>query len=299
MYQSAATAEDDGSLGGTSGNGITASAGNIQNMFTTAQMNLQLQNVVYNPNKQYTGKVKLDKLETYPVAIISPQVNNFLLQYLGAKTSKMGDEVSVKGYQGMFMGFNIFVSNNLGWSANMILSTNPTAEDTITINAVTFEFVAAPGDAGEVVIGSTATTTTTNLKNALNALGTTIANGADAGYFAITTANQNLLKNLTATSSGTTLSIIMTGYGSVVVSQSMTAAVNVWTAAKQVQHCLFTVSNSIDLVIQKNPTLFINPVSGKVGRDFATWSAYGKHLLAVLKSFLISLFPNPQFSMAL
>ena len=38
---------------------------------------------------------------------------------------------------------------------------------------------------------------------------------------------------------------------------------------------IFGLSKSISLVVQKNPSLEENPVSGKIGKDFIAWTAYG------------------------
>lgn len=275
---------DDGFLGGTSGNGIAASAANIANIFTGADTVLRLNNVRYNTQAKFTGKVKLDSRNRMGVAIITPYVNQALTLYLGSKTSKMGDEVSIKGYANFFANFNVFVSNNLPWSGEMVLATNPTDGDTITINGVTLTAkgtVDAGVTAGQFKIASTAAKTVTNLKAFLNAPTTTVADATDAGYNALSAANASLLQNLTATqinpvsAAGTTLKIVMAGYGNVIVSQVMTAAANLWTAAKQQSHCIFGVNNSISLAMQKEPNLYINPVSRKVAKDYVTWTSYG------------------------
>lgn len=307
-YAGAGSTVDDGSIGGTSGNGITLSVGNIQNVFASSEMNLRLANVIYDPSATFSGDFKLDRMNTMPVAIISAQMYNILVQYLGGKTTVLGDNVSNSGYVGKYFGFNLYVSNNLTWTGNLILATNPTAGDTFTLlygisnkiggtptsQAVTFTFRATPAVAGEVVIASTAAKTVTNLVNALNAPYTLIANTADTGYYplvqsSLTTTQQKLFNGLTATqtnpasASGTTLTLQINGQGNVPVSQSMTAGANIWTLAKQVQHNIFGVNKSISVVIQYGPEFEIlqsNPASGsnnsgRVGWDFVTWFTYG------------------------
>lgn len=303
-YQGAGSTVDDGTLSGTSGNGITATVGNIQAIFAAAEQALRLQNVIYDPTAKFDGKFKGDDVENMPVAVISAQMYSILQQYLGAKVTELGDNVSRNGFIGKYFGFNIFCSNNLAWSGNLVLATNPTDGDTFTLlsgvtqsgvsQALTFTFKDTLTTDGEVHICSTAAKTVTNLVNALNAPYTDITEATDAGYqaysqSALTTTQQKLLNYLTASqtnpasASGTTLTLVIAGQGNVPVAETLTAAGNIWTAETQVQHNIFGTSNSISVVVQKEPSMDIlqaNPVansgnSGRVGKDFVTWTAYG------------------------
>lgn len=297
-YQGAATAVDDGSLGGTTGNGITISVGNIQSVFSAAELALRLQNVIYNPAATFDGKFKRDTVDPMPVAVISPQVYSVLQQYLGGKVTKLGDDVSHSGYVGMYFGFNLFVSTNLAWTGSLALSVNPTNGDTITFlsgvtqfgvsQALTFTFKDTLAADGDVHICGSAAATVANLVAALSAPYTDIAEAANTGYQAytqsnLTTTQQKLFIGATFTDNTTSMGVLLTGQGNVPVSQSMTSASNLWTAAKQVQHNIFGVNKSISVVIQKSPNLDIlqaNPQansgnSGRVGSDFVTWCAYG------------------------
>jgi hypothetical protein len=304
-YLGAGSVVDDGSIGGTAGNGIALSTTNIITVFAASETALRLANVIYDPTASFSGDFKLDRQVNMPVAIVSPQLFSILLQYLGGKTTQLGDNVSNSGFVGKYFGFNLFVSNNLPWTGQLVLATNPTAGDTFTLlsgvsnkiggstvnQAITFTFRATPSVAGDVVIGSTATTTVANLVAALSAPYITIANTANTGYVAyvqstLTTTQQKFLNNLTAAVNGsvaTTLNIQVNGVGNVPVGKSMTASGNIWTTTAQVQHNIFGVNKSIMVVIQYGPELEIlqsNPASGssnsgRVGWDFVTWFTYG------------------------
>lgn len=301
-YAGANSAVDDGSLGGTAGNGITLSVGNIMATFSAAETALRLANVIYDPTASYSGDFKADRAVVMPVAVVSAQLYSVLLQFLGGKTTVLGDNVSNSGYVGKYFGFNLYVSNNLPWTGSLVLATNPTAGDTFTLlngisnkiggvatpQAITFTFRATPTVAGDVVIGTSAQVTVNNLINALNSPYTTIANTSTTGYVpfipgSLTTTQQKLFNGLTATNSTTTLLLQINGQGNVPVTQVMTAGGNIWTLAKQVQHNIFGVNKSISVVIQYGPDLEIlqsNPApgssnSGRVGWDFVTWFTYG------------------------
>lgn len=279
MYQGAGTSMDDGTFAGTSGNGFAPTASNIATVFTTAMQKLRLKNVVYNT--RFQGGVKLEVPEGMPSAAISPEILTFIELYLGGKDTLLGDKVSTNGYTGYFMGFELFLSNSLPWTGTLVMATNPTANDTIVINGVTLTFVAtvdAGTTAGQVKIASTVDLTRANLAAFLNAGGaTTVADSTNAGYNAVSVANQRLLKNMTWTNDNTadTLSVVASGWGTVVVSETLTAAADIWTTAKQQLHILFALAKSCSLVVQKTPEMEENFVAGKIGRDFIAWTVYG------------------------
>lgn len=273
MYQGAGTTLDDGSFGGTSGNGFTTTATNIATVFTTAMQKLRLKNVVYN--KRFQGGSKLEVPEGMPVATISPEILSYIELYLGGKDTLLGDQTSRNGYSGYFMGFELFVSNSLAWTAELVLSTIPTATDTITINGVVLTATAngAATAAGDFSISTTNDLAAANLVQLINGTGTPGA----SNYIELSVANRRLLKNITASYSASTdiLTLTSSGWGTVVVSETLTPAANVWTTTKQKLHILFSLSKSCSLVIQKDPSLEENFVSAKIGKDYIAWTVYG------------------------
>lgn len=268
-YQGAGTTMDDGTFAGTAGNGFTATASNIATVFVTAKQKLTLKNVMYN--KRFQGGMKLEVPEGMPIAVISSEMLSYIELYLGGKDTLLGDQVSRNGYAGYFMGFELFVSNALAWTGSLNLATQPTDGDTVTINGVVFTFKTTLGStAGNVLIGASAATANTNLVALLNAPATTTAQGV-----ALTAANQALVKNITGTAGATSSTFVASGWGTVVVAETLTAAADIWTLAKQVIHPLFALSKSLSLVVQKEPSLEENFVLGKIGRDYIAWVVYG------------------------
>lgn len=272
-YQNAGTTLDDGSFAGTAGNGHTATASNIATVFTTAMQKLRLKNVVYN--KRFQGGMKLEVPEGMPIAVISPEILSYIELYLGGKDTLLGDQVSRNGYSGYFMGFELFVSNGLPWTATLELPTIPTAGDTLVLNGVTLTAAAdgAASAAGEYSIQGTVDLGAASLVKLINGTGTP---GADE-YIEVSAANRRLLKNITATYDAATniLTLVSSGWGTVVVSETFTASGNIFTAGKQVLRSLFALSKSLSLVIQKEPSMEENFVSGKIGRDYIAWTVYG------------------------
>lgn len=274
-YQGAGTTLDDGDFAGTDGNGFTVTESNVARVFTTAMQKLRLNNVVYNRRFQGGTKMKLEVPEGMPIAVISPEILTYIELYLGGKDTLLGDQVSRNGYAGYFMGFELFVSNALAWTGSLALATNPTADDTVTVNGVTFTFKATPANPGEIDIGADADATRILLQNAIN--GSSTGQNSATGYYEVSAANRRLLKNITATdnASPNTLTLVSSGWGTVVVSETLTAAADVWTTTKQQLHCLFALSKSVSLVIQKEPGLTERYADGKIGSNFIAWTAYG------------------------
>ena len=278
IYQGAGTTLDDGDFAGTAGNGFTVTASNVATVFTTAMQKLRLKNVVYNKRFKSSAGMKLEVPEGMPAAAISPEILSYIELYLGGKDTLLGDQVSRNGYAGYFMGFELFVSNALPWTGTLAIATNPTDGDTVVINGVTITFkdtlTAASGET-EIHICATAAATVDSLVAFINAPGTSVAEATNAGISSATTAEQALLKNITATDATTSVTFVASGWGTVPVSETFTAAADVWTVGKEQLHNIFGLSKSVSLVIQKNPSLEENFVSGKIGRDYIAWTAYG------------------------
>jgi hypothetical protein len=272
-YQGAGTSLDDASFGGTTGLGLTVTASNVATVFTTAMQKLRLKNVVYN--KRFQGGAKLEVPEGMPIAVISPEILSYIELYLGGKDTLLGDQVSRNGYAGYFMGFELFVSNALAWTAELALPTIPTDTDTLTINGVvlTADADGAAVGAGHYSIQAAVDDAAASLVQLINGTGTA---GVD-NYIDVSAADRRKLKNITASyDTGTNLlTLVSSGWGTVEVSETFTAAGNVFTTGKEQIHPIFALSKSLSLVVQKDPSMEENPVSGKIGRDYIAWTVYG------------------------
>ncbi len=260
-YDQATYDVDDSDFGGTNGNGIALTTSNIASIFSKAGRKLEVAD---------------NDLDEERWAVISPQFYETLLDKLEGRESALGDQVGQNGRVGKYMGFNLIKSNATGWSGKLLMGTNPTDGDTITINGVTLTFVATLGTtAGNVHIASDAAHTLDILVAAINVPGTSVAEATDAGFVALSTANQNKLKDITATDGATYMTLKAEGKGYVAVSETLTAAADVWTPALQIQHCLFGQGKPIDLVVQKSPKLMLKDRTGYIGQDCVNYIVYG------------------------
>lgn len=261
--QNATSNVDDGDLGGTDDNGITLTISNILKTLIQAKKKLTALNL---PLDNRWG-------------VISSEFEAVLSEYLSGKESALGDSTGKNGHIGRYQGFDLYVSNNLYWTANLVTSAALANGDTFTIAGVTWTLATTPSAAGEVDVGASDAATTALMVSAINnAEGHAASAGTATTYFELTAANRKLLKQagIVATINGTT-SIDVEGYGSsyVAVSEVIVQAANIWTTTKQIQHQLFGQGKPIDVVIQKYPHMEFKDRTGYIGKDFVNWFVMG------------------------
>lgn len=268
--------------GGNSTHGVTVDTTNIQTIFAKAKMKLKRKNALGGGPKVPGGSLR-GSLSLF--AIISADFESVLLEYLAGKESTLGDSTSMAGHAGKYYGFDLYVSNSLGWSGVLSLVTQPTDADTVVIQVpnketVTFTFKTTLGStAGNVLIGGSADVARANLAGLINTPGTTDANGValsttlgTSGY-----SPQDSMEGIVAINDNTadTLTIKAEGVGFLIVSETLTAAADIWTAALQIQHALFGIKGAIEVVIQKAPNVEIKDVPDKIGKNVVPWTLYG------------------------
>jgi len=241
---------DDGDIGGTAGNSVVVSTSNVNSLFTAASRKLNQLNI--KQDMRY--------------AVITPGMLEQIQLYLAGKDTDFGDEVGANGLVGRRFGFEIYVSNNLRFSATWTPANNPTDGDTIEINGVTLEFKAAPATAGQIDIGGSTAVTIDNIVTLLDDPTTTTATG-----IALSADSQALLEGLEATDGTTTLGIVMPGGGEVAVEASETA--DPWSA--ETVYCMFGRKGAIDMVVQAAPSLKIQDAELKLGVYLIAYDLYG------------------------
>jgi hypothetical protein len=94
----AASALDAGDVGGTSGSGISATTANIIQVFTAARKKLRTMNV--------------EEAADW-IAVISPNVAAVIEETATGKGFQIADATLRNGYAGDFLGFKVYVTNNL------------------------------------------------------------------------------------------------------------------------------------------------------------------------------------------
>lgn len=272
-YANAGSVIDDSVINpqtGVAGNGVTVDSSNVQKIFSSAKARLARKNVAKNGM----------------FAVITPDLEQNLTDYLAGKNSNLGDSTSLNGHIGHYYGFDLYRSNNVTWTAKLTIATQPNDGDTVTfktydvygvVQTATATFKTTLGaTAGNVLIGGSASAARTNLAALLSAPGVTTANGV---AFSSTIRGALFYGNAwVATDDGVSaVTIVAPGAGFVQVASNLTASVtDGWVAAKQIQHCLFGIKGAIDVVIQARPTTEIKDVPDKIGKNILPWILYGK-----------------------
>lgn len=266
----AASTVDDGTIGGTAWNGIALSTSNVLTTVTAVTKKL----------------TKLNIYDTDKVGAVSPEFEEIISQYYGAKVTDLGDDVSQNGYFTKISGYKLYSTNNLAGSASLNMATNPTAGDTVTIQGVVFTYRAAPALAGEVDIGADAAASLANLVALINTPQTTTAWGIKLSDANI---KQFRSRGVTATVVGTTAEVTFKGAGVLAVSETLTAVADIWTAVLQKQHQLFGIKNKCTtLVVQKKPSVEVERVQKRLSDRIKNGMLYGLKTFADNAKYMVN-----------
>lgn len=232
---------DDGNVGGTSGNNMVLSTDVVPQVFVSADTKLDA----------------IDAPKAGRTAVVGSHFMRFLKLQQAGRDTVFGDGVNTRGVVANLFGWDIIESNNLPYTAVLTMVTEPSNNETVTIAGVTFTFHATlPTTAGGLHATGTVDTTRANFANALNAPATAIAETASAGYTPISDEDVFLLRDkrrLTATNNNSTDTLTITGYGDIVVSDTLSASGDGW--GSQRQDSLFCVRGCIDQVVQMPPKI--------------------------------------------
>lgn len=176
--------------------------------------------------------------------VIGPNTVTKLRRAKADRESRLGDETMSNGVVGPWMGWTVVENNNLPWSATLTIATQPTDGDTVTIAGCTFTFKTTLGTtAGNVLIGADAAAARANLRAAVLGL-----SGAGTTYVEIEIMDQFMLRRKRNVSCTSAEAMAFTGFGDISVSETLTAAADVWSAQKQ--SSVFMIRGAIDMVIQ-------------------------------------------------
>lgn len=173
-----------------------------------------------------------------------------MFQYLLGKNADFVNALFQNGYVNeQVASAEVYVSENLTAEAVLGLATEPTANDTVVINGVTFTFVASPTLPGDVDLGGSADVSRANLTAAINA-----GAGAGTAYIELSAANRRTITKtyrITATNNNTTnkMTIVGVGAGRLTLSETFTDATDAWD--KNFIHAYFGKKGAIDVVVQK------------------------------------------------
>lgn len=249
----------------STGTGITLNSTTVPQM--TTRMNAKL-----------THRNQIDT-STNMVLVVDSYAASDIEAFLISKSIDMAGYVFKNGYAGKVNNSDIVISESLTGEAVLSTATQVTAGDTFTINGVTWTFRAVPAIAGEIDIGADIDATRVIIANAINASATGL--NSATGYFEVSTANRAILTNAgivaTDSPSANTTTIVGTGSGRLVVSETLTDATDAWT--KNIIHAYYGKKGAIDIVVQDMKEVDMRETADRRGTN--VFSSY----LAGIKTF--------------
>lgn len=177
-------------------------------------------------------------------AVFGPRTVAKLRRSKSDRETRLGDSTMENGVVGPWQGWTVVQNNNLPWSATLTIATQPTDGDTVVISGVTFTFKTTLGStAGNVLIGADAAAARANLKLA-------VEKGAGAGtnYVELALRDRFLISRKRNITCGSAEGMLFVGFGDISVSETLTAAADVWSLQRQ--SSVFMIRGSIDMVLQ-------------------------------------------------
>lgn len=264
---------DDGDVGGSAGTPITLSATNILQIFPAAQRKLQELDVdivaAKDPRPQ-AGNMKPGGAAGF--ANLSPWVNEQLVYALAGRDTVDGDMVARAAYRRTYFEFDNFVTTNGYWTGTLEMATAPADTDTVTINGVVFTFRTTLGtSAGSLLRSGVVDTDRALLVSIIN----TPSTATTANNVLLSQASQDALRGITATNNNTADEMTMTaqGFGHIVVSETLTAAADVWSS--EVSHQMFGQKGAVDMVQQAAVDVEISDIPKQFGKYVKPRALYG------------------------
>ena len=193
-------------------------------------------------------------------------------QYLMGKDIDIAGSVFKNGYAGVVRNAVMYVSENLQGQVDQVVDV-ATADETITINGVTFTAKATPSAAGEFDIAGSVDAQGAILVNAIN--GSATGQDSATGYFEVSDAHRATLTNANVVASydSGTSTLTITGAGRIIYSTTLSGAV------VKFLHCYFGKKGAIDLVVQDMKGVDMRPTDDRRGTN--VFSSY----LAGIKTF--------------
>lgn len=234
-----------------------------------AAVTLSTSNVVSTYGDAYATLVNNGVDSDNICAVIDPFQLQMIGQWALGNTFNVADSSYKRGYKGEFQNMKIYVSTNLTATADLTPADNFTADETVTINGVTFTFKATPSASGEVDIWADTATSLDNLVAAINnANGYAAGAGSATAYFEVSAANRAKLEWLTATDGTTKLTLTSKRWYKVLSSSS-----SEWGAITI--HNIIMEKWAIDMGLQKEVSMKTQDIHKQLGTRYMTWCRYG------------------------
>lgn len=251
---------DDGSIGGTAGNGITMSEANVYKIPNAVTKKFQRLNV-------NNGSMR---------AVVSPDYMEIRNNSVTSRATDLGDKAVIRPYRGEYGGYEHYVSNLIAGSAVITWGATPTDGDIIVLEGQTFTAKTTLGStAGNFAIGANAAAAKLAFETLVNDPVTTTATGVAIGAAATSSTTRMFVNKITAVATSATLTTVrVNGTGVISITVTFTSGSN--TLTKKKQHLFFEKGDAPALAIQWDKVPDGGRVDGKYKVEEYIWgSLYG------------------------
>jgi len=237
--------------------GGTLTAANIFQNFTEATAELQRSNAADGPL----------------FAVIDPERVALLAQSEATDGFNLADSSLKNGFVGnSSAGFRVYNSNNLPYTVNLTVDTQPTNLDTFTIGGVTWTCVTdgTAANPGEINIGANLADFQAIFLTAI--AGTTPPTAGD--YVDVSVANRRKLQNAQVAAGAWAANVsAITSFGKISGSETFTAGTNVF--GTETNSIFFGRVGAISVGMQMAPSLRIRPEPKNLSENYLTHTLYG------------------------
>lgn len=204
--------------------------------------------------------------------VVDSYAASSISEYLLGKNIDLAGSVFKNGYTGDVSNARLYVSENLTGTIVITSTSTLSDNDTVTIGGVVLTMKTTLGvTAGNVLIGVDAAASIVNIAAIINAPGTTTTEGR-----ALSAANQliftDALKLAATATSATVLTIVGTGSGRIIATESLTNFV----ITRNYISAYFGKKGAIDLVIQD-----LSPVDMRITTDRRGTNVFSSYMAGV------------------
>jgi hypothetical protein len=258
--RNAANTFDTGDLTTTASTGVPITL----NATTVPQMATRMAAKLRNKENQ--------EVSTNMVLVVDAYAASDIEQYLMGKDIDIAGSVFKNGYAGVVRNATMVVSENLTGEYTQVVDV-ATADETITIEGVTFTAKATPSAAGEFDVAGSVDAQGAIMANMIN--GASTGQDSATGYFEVSAADRETLTNahIEASYDDATDTLTITGAGRIAVSTTMSGDTEDWLNA------YFGKRGAIDLVVQDMKEVDMRKTDDRRGTN--VFSSY----LAGIKTF--------------
>jgi len=200
------------------------------------------------------------EVSTNMAFVVDSYLASDIEQYLMGKDIDIAGSVFKNGYAGVVRNAVMYVSENLQGEVTQVVDV-ATADETVTINGVTFTAKATPSTAGEFDIAGSVDAQGAIMANMIN--GAATGQDSATGYFEVSAADRAILTNaeVEATYVDATDTLTITAAGRIIFSTTMSGTVTKWL------NCYFGKKGAIDMVVQDLSPVDMRPTDDRRGTN--------------------------------